>query len=48
MTKTLTETDLREFIGSEYWYRHGLVKNVLYTDGAKYVADAGGAYWALG
>ena len=46
-TKTLTADDLRQFTGSENWYRHGLVPNVLFTDGAKYVADAGGAYWLL-
>ncbi len=47
MTKTLTESDLRQFTGSEHWYRHGLVQSVLFTDGAKHVADAGGAYWLL-
>lgn len=47
MTKTLTEADLRQFTGSEHWYRHGLVKTVLYTDGANHVAEAGGAYWLL-
>jgi hypothetical protein len=47
MTKTLTENDLRQFTGSEHWYRHGLVRTVLFTDGAKHVADAGGAYWLL-
>ena len=46
-TKTLTADDLRQFTGSENWYRHGLVRSVLFTDGAKYVADAGGAYWLL-
>lgn len=35
------------FTGTENWYRHGIVRTVLYTDGAKYVADAGGAYWLL-
>lgn len=35
------------FTGTENWYRHGLVRSVLFTDGAKYVADAGGAYWLL-
>lgn len=44
---TLTENDLRQFSGSERWYRHGLVRNVLYTEGANYVAEAGGAYWLL-
>jgi prepilin-type processing-associated H-X9-DG protein len=36
-----------QFTGSENWYRHGLNRNVLFTDGAKHVADAGGAYWLL-
>ena len=43
----LTEAELRQFTGNEHWYRHGLNRNVLFTDGAKYVADAGGAYWLL-
>ena len=43
----LTEADLNRFTGTEHWYRHGLNRNVLYTDGAKYVADEGGAYWLL-
>ena len=46
-TKTLSECDLAQFTGTENWYRHGLNPNVLFTDGAKYVADAGGAYWLL-
>ena len=46
MTK-LTEESLRHFTGSERWYRHGLNRSVLFTDGAKHVADAGGAYWLL-
>ena len=47
MTKTLSESDLKAFTGSEHWYRHWFVKSVLYTDGARHVADAGGAYWLL-
>jgi hypothetical protein len=48
MTKgTLNEADLRQFTGSEHWYRHGLVRSIVFTDGAKYVADQGGAYWLL-
>ncbi len=45
--KKLTEADLRNFTGSEHWYRHGLVRTILFTDGVKYVADEGGAYWLL-
>src|SRR3954466_2956632 len=49
MTKEnkLTEADLRNFTGSEHWYRHGLVRTILFTNGAKYIADEGGAYWLL-
>jgi hypothetical protein len=46
-TKSLNAADLAQFTGSEQWYGHGIVRDVLFTDGAKYVADAGGAYWLL-
>jgi hypothetical protein len=45
--KTLTDADLRKFTGSETWYRHSLVRKVLYTDGVQYVAEHGGAYWLI-
>jgi hypothetical protein len=49
MTKNaeLIKSDLSQFSGSENWYRHGINRKVLFTDGAKYVADEGGAYWLL-
>ena len=47
MTKHLSPSELRQFTGSEHWYRHGLVRTVVFTDGAKYVADQAGAYWLL-
>jgi hypothetical protein len=43
----LSESDLNQFTGSENWYRHGINRKVLFTDGAKYVADEAGAYWLL-
>jgi hypothetical protein len=46
-TQTLTADDLQQFTGSLQWFRHGIVRSVLFTDGAKYVADQGGAYWLL-
>jgi hypothetical protein len=46
-TKRLEPEDLCQFIGTENWYQHSLVRSVTYTDGAKYVADNGGAYWLL-
>ena len=38
---------LRQFTGSENWYRHPFNRKVLFTDGAKHVADAGQAYWLI-
>jgi hypothetical protein len=43
----LSEADLNRFTGTEHWYRHGLNWNVTFSDGAKHVADVGGAYWLL-
>lgn len=45
--KTLTKQDLSQFTGTEQWYRHSMVANVLYTDGVKYLAQHGGAYWLV-
>lgn len=39
--------DLAQFTGTENWYRHGLMRNVLYTDGVQYLAEKAGAYWLL-
>jgi hypothetical protein len=46
-TTTLNESDLRQFTGTESWYRHPFKRSILFTDGAKYVADRAGAYWLL-
>ena len=46
-TKTLTESDLRQFSGSETWYRHPINRKVVYTEGVQYVAEHGGAYWLI-
>ena len=46
-TKTLTKADLAQFTGSEQWYRHATERDVLYTDGVKYVAETAGAYWLV-
>jgi len=46
-TKTLTKADLIQFTGSEHWYRHAMVRGILYTDGVKYVAETARAYWLI-
>jgi hypothetical protein len=45
--KSLKKEDLSQFTGTEQWYRHGIARKMLYTDGAKHVAESGGAYWLL-
>lgn len=46
---TELERGLSYFTGTESWYRHGLNRNMLYTDGVQYFAEhaGGGAYWFL-
>lgn len=34
--KSLTKADLAHFTGSEQWFRHGLARNILYTEGAQF------------
>jgi hypothetical protein len=43
----LTHSDLRQFTGTDHWYRHGLMPKMSFTDGVKYVAETGGAYWLI-
>ena len=38
---------LEQFYGSENFYRHGINRQLIFSDGAKYVADEGRAYWLL-
>jgi hypothetical protein len=47
VTKTLTNSDLAHFTGTEQIYRHGLVCHINYTDGVQHVAEAGEAYWLI-
>lgn len=43
----LSHHDLRQFTGTEQWFRHGLVRNVSYTEGVRYLAEQGQAYWLI-
>jgi len=47
MHKTLTESDLGGFTGTGTWWRNPMFPRFTYTDGVKYVADTGGAYWLI-
>lgn len=39
--------DLKDFTGSETFYRHGLYRKFVYTEGVRYLAEHAGAYWLL-
>ncbi len=43
----LTMGDLNQFSGSEQFFRHGLSRKHLYTEGVQFVAERAGAYWLL-
>jgi hypothetical protein len=43
----LDPSTLAQFTGSEVFYRHALVRDIIYSEGAGYVADTAGAYWLL-
>lgn len=43
----LTLDNLREFTGSTEWYRHSLTAKAVYTEGVRYLAENGGAYWLI-
>lgn len=47
MTPKLTHSDLRQFTGTDQWHRHGLMRNITYTDGVLYVAETAGAHWLI-
>ncbi len=46
-TQELTKENLAAFKGTTKWYRHPVVKKMLYTDGIKYVVERAAAYWLL-
>jgi hypothetical protein len=51
MTQTSTapqlKAALRQFTGSERWYRHPMFPAFSYTDGVQYLAEQAGAYWLI-
>ena len=45
-TENLTR-ELMHFSGSECFFRHGTVREVVFTEGVKFLADRAKAYWLL-
>lgn len=46
-TTSLKLQDLAHFTGSETFFRHSLSGGCVYTEGVRYLAEAGAAYWLL-
>jgi hypothetical protein len=46
MPTTTLHDDLRQFTGTDCYYRHWL-KHVLYTDGVKFLINNGNCHWLL-
>jgi len=45
--KHIHTSDLLRFTGASVWFRHPAAKGVLYTEGVKYLAEMGGAWWLV-
>lgn len=41
------QSALTQFHGTDTWYRHGVNRNLLYTDGVQYLAEEADAYWLI-
>ncbi|MEO0374335.1 MAG: DUF6876 family protein [Cyanobacteria bacterium P01_A01_bin.17] len=44
---TLTAIDLRQLTGTKNWCKYPLISGYAYTDGVRYAAAEGEAYWLL-
>ena len=47
ITPEQLEVNLAHYTGAEDYFRHGLNRRLIYTDGVKYLADQAGAYWLI-
>ena len=41
------KAELKQFTGTEQFYKNPLFPNYVYTDGIKYLAETAGAYWLI-
>lgn len=42
----ITETELQQFTGTEQYHHHWM-RQFVFTDGVKYLADSAGAHWLI-
>lgn len=41
------KSELRNFCGTETWFRHELFRKYLYTEGVQFLAEAASSYWLI-
>jgi hypothetical protein len=39
--------ELRQFSGSEQFFKHGINRKLIYTEGVQYLAEKAGCYWLI-
>ena len=39
--------ELKHFTGSEQFYKHGINRKLIYTEGVQYLAEKAGCYWLI-
>ena len=47
VTEKLTHADLQHFTGTSQWYRHPLMRKVLFTDGVHFLIKRGECMWLI-
>lgn len=47
LQKQEIKSGLVQFYGSENFYRHSMLRDYVYTDGIKYLADSCESYWLI-
>jgi hypothetical protein len=47
MNAAQLKSELRNFCGTETWFRHSLFRKYLYTEGVQFLAEQAGCYWLL-
>ncbi|QDT57099.1 hypothetical protein Pan44_51650 [Caulifigura coniformis] len=43
----LSPSELAQFTGSTEWFRHSFNRAVIYTEGVRFLAARGGAFWLI-
>ena len=41
------KSELRNYCGTETWFRHRLFRKFLYTEGVQFLAEAASSYWLI-